>query len=180
MGLGKTLQSICILAGDHFHRKQKYAATQNPEFAPVPSLVICPPTLTGHWYHEILNFCDNLKPLLYTGGPAERKRYVKIFTKVHYFLYSTCRLRASLMNYDVIILSYDIIRNDIEELQTLNWNYCILDEGHIIKNGKTKITKAIKSLKSNHRLILSGTPIQVCIILCNSNIRILRRIFFIE
>lgn len=144
MGLGKTLQSICILAGDHFTRAQKFKETKLPEWAPSPSLVICPPTLTGHWYHEILNFCDNLKPLLYTGGPAERKR-----------------LRASLRKHDVIIMSYDIIRNDIEELSSITWNYCILDEGHIIKNGKTKITKAIKTVKSNHRLILSGTPIQV-------------------
>ncbi|KAI7889175.1 uncharacterized protein EV154DRAFT_515638 [Mucor mucedo] len=143
MGLGKTLQSICILAGDHFLRAQKYADTKSPEWAPSPSLVICPPTLTGHWYHEILNYSDNLKPLLYTGGPAERKR-----------------LRASLRKHDVIIMSYDIIRNDIEELSSITWNYCILDEGHIIKNGKTKITKAIKTVKSNHRLILSGTPIQ--------------------
>lgn len=58
-------------------------------------------------------------------------------------------------------MSYDIIRNDIEDLQKLPWNYCILDEGHIIKNGKTKITKAIKSIRADHRLILSGTPIQV-------------------
>ncbi|KAI8080523.1 hypothetical protein BDF21DRAFT_444546 [Thamnidium elegans] len=143
MGLGKTLQSICILAGDHFTRAQKFKETKLPEWAPSPSLVICPPTLTGHWYHEILNFCDNLKPLLYTGGPAERKR-----------------LRASLRKHDIIIMSYDIIRNDIEELSSITWNYCILDEGHIIKNGKTKITKAIKTVKSNHRLILSGTPIQ--------------------
>lgn len=71
------------------------------------------------------------------------------------------RLRASLRKHDVIIMSYDIIRNDIDELSSITWNYCILDEGHIIKNGKTKITKAIKTVKSNHRLILSGTPIQV-------------------
>jgi SNF2 family DNA or RNA helicase len=58
-------------------------------------------------------------------------------------------------------MSYDIIRNDIEDLQKMPWNYCILDEGHIIKNGKTKITKAIKSIRADHRLILSGTPIQV-------------------
>lgn len=60
----------------------------------------------------------------------------------------------------------------------INWNYCILDEGHIIKNSKTKvsdvllsfcfyvvceskITKAVKQLRANHRLILSGTPVQV-------------------
>ncbi|KAI9477717.1 MAG: hypothetical protein EXX96DRAFT_567910 [Benjaminiella poitrasii] len=143
MGLGKTLQSICILAGDHFYRAQKFAETKNPEFVAIPSLVICPPTLTGHWYHEIKNYCDNLKPLLYTGGPAERKK-----------------LRSLIPKNDIIIMSYDIIRNDIDELSSVAWNYCILDEGHIIKNGKTKITKAIKSLQSNHRLILSGTPIQ--------------------
>ncbi|CAO3683683.1 unnamed protein product [Rhizopus stolonifer] len=143
MGLGKTLQSICILAGDHYTRDEKFKETQSPEFTHCPSLVICPPTLTGHWYHEILNYCDNLKPLLYTGGPNERKK-----------------IRASFKNFNVVIMSYDIIRNDIDELEPLLWNYCILDEGHIIKNGKTKITKAIKTLKSNHRLILSGTPIQ--------------------
>jgi TATA-binding protein-associated factor len=74
MGLGKTLQSICILAGDHYKRAQRFEETKSPEWAASPSLVICPPTLTGHWYHEILNYSENLKPLLYTGGPAERKR----------------------------------------------------------------------------------------------------------
>ncbi|CAG8585522.1 5915_t:CDS:10, partial [Racocetra fulgida] len=63
-------------------------------------------------------------------------------------------------NYDVVIMSYDIVRNDIDDLASIHWNYCILDEGHVIKNGKTKITKAVKSVKANHRLILSGTPIQ--------------------
>ncbi|KAI8381200.1 uncharacterized protein BYT42DRAFT_598127 [Radiomyces spectabilis] len=143
MGLGKTLQSICILSSDHYLRAQRYAATQAPDSIPCPSVVICPPTLTGHWYHEVLNFSENLRPLLYAGGPTERKR-----------------LRASLTKYDVVIMSYDIIRNDIDDLSHITWNYCILDEGHIIKNGKTKITKAIKTIKSNHRLILSGTPIQ--------------------
>ncbi|CAO3616747.1 unnamed protein product [Cunninghamella echinulata] len=143
MGLGKTLQSICILSSDHFLRASRYKATKAPDSVPCPSVVICPPTLTGHWYHEILHYSENLQPLLYTGGPAERKR-----------------IRSTMHNADVIIMSYDIIRNDIEELGHMHWNYCILDEGHIIKNGKTKITKAIKSIKSNHRLILSGTPIQ--------------------
>jgi TATA-binding protein-associated factor len=71
------------------------------------------------------------------------------------------RLRSKIKDNDIIIMSYDIIRNDIEDLQKMPWNYCILDEGHIIKNGKTKITKAIKSIRADHRLILSGTPIQV-------------------
>ena len=42
----------------------------------------------------------------------------------------------------------------------MNWNYMVLDEGHIIKNSKSKTTKAIKAINASHRLILSGTPIQ--------------------
>jgi TATA-binding protein-associated factor len=60
-------------------------------------------------------------------------------------------------------MSYDILRNDIEQLASYNWNYCILDEGHMIKNAKAKLTLAVKRIKANHRLILSGTPIQVSI-----------------
>ncbi|KAF9426594.1 TATA-binding protein-associated factor mot1, partial [Entomortierella beljakovae] len=143
MGLGKTLQSICMLASDQYDRQVKLKETGFPQYAHCPSLVVCPPTLTGHWYHEINQYTDNLKPIMYTGGPADRKR-----------------LRSSLQRHDVVIMSYDVVRNDIEDLEKIQWNYCILDEGHIIKNGRTKITKAVKMVRANHRVILSGTPIQ--------------------
>ena len=65
------------------------------------------------------------------------------------------------MKYDFIITSYDIIRNDFEIWETMNFNYCVLDEGHLIKNPKTKISQIVKKIKSIHRLILTGTPIQV-------------------
>lgn len=42
-------------------------------------------------------------------------------------------------DFNLIIASYEIVRNDIEFLQTLTWNYCVLDEGHIIKNPKSKV-----------------------------------------
>ena len=45
--------------------------------------------------------------------------------------------------------------------RNIQFNYCILDEGHVIKNGKTKLSKAVKQLAANFRVILSGTPIQV-------------------
>ncbi|CAM8949583.1 unnamed protein product [Rhodiola kirilowii] len=68
--------------------------------------------------------------------------------------------RGQLDKYKVIITSYDVVRKDIEYLGKLSWNYCILDEGHIIKNSKSIITSAVKQLKAQHRLVLSGTPIQ--------------------
>ncbi|KAK4703463.1 TATA-binding protein-associated factor, partial [Phenoliferia sp. Uapishka_3] len=143
MGLGKTLQSICILASKHHERAERHAATGSPDSVHLPSLIVCPPTLTGHWKHEIQTYASKLRPLIYTGAKAERERLV-----------------ADISNYDAVIISYDILRNDIDALGALDWHYCILDEGHIIKNGKTKLTKAVKTLRAVHRLILSGTPIQ--------------------
>lgn len=143
MGLGKTLQSICILAGKHHERAKRFEETQSPDSVPIPSLIVCPPTLTGHWYYEILKYTENLRPILYTGNSRER-----------------CKLLTKIKKYDIVVTSYEVVRNDIASLQDLSWHYCILDEGHIIKNAKTKLTKAVKCIKANHRLILSGTPIQ--------------------
>jgi TATA-binding protein-associated factor len=143
MGLGKTLQSICILASMHHERAERHRATNSPDSVHLPSLIICPPTLTGHWKQEINTYAKALRCVIYTGPRSERERLVRSFK-----------------NYDAVITSYDIARNDVESLGKVDWHYCILDEGHIIKNGKTKLTKAVKSLKSIHRLILSGTPIQ--------------------
>ncbi|EGE80113.2 TATA-binding protein-associated factor mot1 [Blastomyces dermatitidis] len=143
MGLGKTLQTLCIVASDHHMRKEEFARSGAPEARRLPSLIICPPTLSGHWQQEIKQYAPFLSCLAYVGPPAERSR-----------------LQNSLGSVDVVITSYDICRNDNDVFAPLNWNYCVLDEGHLIKNPKAKITLAVKRLKSNHRLILSGTPIQ--------------------
>lgn len=143
MGLGKTLQTICIISSDHYLRAQEYKRTRSPEVRRLPSLIICPPTLSGHWQQEINNFAPFLTALCYVGSPAER-----------------ARVKAQLGTTDIVITSYDICRNDVESLAKYNWNYCVLDEGHIIKNSKAKLTQAVKRVVANHRLILSGTPIQ--------------------
>ncbi|XP_069001339.1 TATA-binding protein-associated factor 172 [Embiotoca jacksoni] len=145
MGLGKTLQSICILAGDHYLRAQEYAKTKAADCSPLTSLVVCPPTLTGHWVDEVGKFCtkEYLNPLHYTGPPTERMR-----------------LQHQVKKHNLVVASYDVVRNDIDFFRNIKFNYCILDEGHVIKNGKTKLSKAIKQLAANFRIILSGTPIQ--------------------
>lgn len=143
MGLGKTLQTLCIVASDHHLRAEEFAKTQAPDKRRLPSLIICPPTLTGHWKQEIRTYAPFLNAVAYAGPPGERGK-----------------VRSQLGTADVVITSYEITRNDIDILAPLNWNYCVLDEGHLIKNAKAKISQAVKRLTSNHRLILSGTPIQ--------------------
>ncbi|EME50250.1 hypothetical protein DOTSEDRAFT_68955 [Dothistroma septosporum NZE10] len=143
MGLGKTLQTLCIVASDHHLRAEEFAKTQAPDMQRMPSLIICPPTLTGHWKQEIRTYAPFLRAVAYAGPPSERGK-----------------VRDQLATADVVITSYDISRNDVDILASINWNYCVLDEGHLIKNPKAKVTIAVKRLASNHRLILSGTPIQ--------------------
>ncbi|XP_014240698.1 TATA-binding protein-associated factor 172 [Cimex lectularius] len=148
MGLGKTLQSICILVGDHYHRKKRYQETRKEGgdyWIPLPSLVICPPTLTGHWVYEIKKFVPKqyMQPFYYGGPSLERKKLANMIRSDH-----------------IVVSSYDVVRKDISSLNVMRWNYLILDEGHVIKNGKSKLTVALKQIIANHRLILSGTPIQ--------------------
>jgi len=53
------------------------------------------------------------------------------------------RLREEINKHSLVICSYEIVRNDVDFLRTLTWNYCVLDEGHIIKNSKSKVTAKI-------------------------------------
>ena len=80
MGLGKTLQSICILAADHHLKENQIRSGDKKKITEsstgVQSLVVCPPTLTGHWYYEFERFVDKkiINPLHYTGTPLERRK----------------------------------------------------------------------------------------------------------
>jgi TATA-binding protein-associated factor len=60
-----------------------------------------------------------LVPIQYNGKPSQRKN---ILEKIN--------------EYDILICSYDILRNDIDEISNINFNYAVLDEGHIIRNPK--------------------------------------------
>ncbi len=90
--------------------------------------------------------------------PTPRAR--KVSDRVAFLGAYITRIRKQFKNVDVIVTSYETLRNDIFHLDKLDYNYCILDEGHIIKNTKTKLAKSIKCIRALKRLILSGTPIQ--------------------
>lgn len=143
MGLGKTLQTICIVASNHHIRAEQFKETGKDEFRKLPSLVICPPSLTGHWEQELNQYAPFLNVVVYAGGPSVR-----------------ASIRASIPGADIVVTSYDVCRNDVEVLTQFSYNYCVLDEGHIIKNSSSKLSKSVKRIRAEHRLILSGTPIQ--------------------
>lgn len=148
MGLGKTLQTICIVSSDHHLRAEKFSKTGTPESRRLSSLIVCPPSLTGHWEQEINQYAPFMKVLVYAGPPSIRSSLRKHLEK------------RDEEGIDVIVTSYDVLRNDSNYLIEYDYNYCVLDEGHIIKNSNTRLTKVVKQVKAEHRLVLSGTPIQ--------------------
>jgi TATA-binding protein-associated factor len=145
MGLGKTLQSTMIMAASTAEARQAFATTTLPSDAPRPHLIVCPATLVSHWPHEIDKFVDSsiLSALRYGGTPAQRAQQ-----------------RSSVKDHDVVVMSYESLRSDADWIASQQWMYCILDEGHAIRNPNSAVSKAAKRIRAQHRLVLSGTPIQ--------------------
>ena len=102
-----------------------------------PVLVICPTTLIGNWMKELQMFAPSLDAVVYHG--AERKLDVK---------------------HDVIMTTYAIMRIDVEELKKQDWGVIIVDEAQNIKNPDTAQTLAIKMLKSDVKIAMTGTPVE--------------------
>lgn len=105
------------------------------------SLLVMPTSLIYNWEKEAERFTPGLKILNYTGVKRikDPKRFV---------------------NYDLVITSYGLIRQDIDLLADFHFNYIILDESQVIKNPDSNISKCVKDLNSSYKLILTGTPIE--------------------
>lgn len=107
------------------------------------SLVVCPSSLIYNWEEEIHKFSNTLRCACVCGNRAERKAMIKTAKDV-----------------DILVTSYDYIRRDVDIYEDVSFFYVILDEAQYIKNQKTKNATTVKAIKSEHRLALSGTPIE--------------------
>lgn len=130
MGLGKTLQVLMML----LHEKRNGPDT--------PSLIVAPTSLIFNWINESAKFTPELRFFRYYGG--DRKENDLLEKK----------------DYDVLITTYGVMLLDIEELKKVRFNYIILDESQKIKNPISKTAKAAFTLKGDHRLCVTGTPVE--------------------
>lgn len=135
MGLGKTIQVLALLEA----KRNKTSPANNK--APRVSLVVVPRSLVFNWIDEAKRFTPELKVLNYSG--IDRLKANKYFN-----------------DYDLVVTTYGVIRRDIIHIKEILFDYCILDESQAIKNDKTASAKASRLLQCNHRLALSGTPIE--------------------
>ena len=134
MGLGKTIQLLAVL---ELYLEQ--------EKKPKPSIVVCPSSLALNWKNEIDKFTPNIKTLVIHGNAEERAKQIN-----------------ELLNYNLIITSYDLLKRDIEVYKAKNYNfkYIIADEAQYIKNNNTQNAKVIKEINADTRFALTGTPIE--------------------
>ena len=132
MGLGKTLQTLAWLA---------WLKDQNKK-DPKPSLVICPASVLHNWRREAERFTPHLKVLVLESGAARHA------------------MRKQIPQHDLIVTNYALLRRDLEELQKFGFRTVILDEAQFIKNPGAQVTQSVKQLKSEHRLALTGTPLE--------------------
>ena len=131
MGLGKTLQTLVWIS----------ASRLLPDSRSKPALVICPTSLVENWKAEAAKFTPHLRTLVLTGSDRGDRR-------------------DRLGSVDLGISSYAIMRRDIDFYEQHEFSVLVLDEAQHIKNHSTQNARAAKRLRSDNRLVLTGTPVE--------------------
>ncbi len=130
MGLGKTLQTLSFI------QSEREAGRLN-----TPVLIVCPTSLLGNWQQEAARFTPELRVLQIYGSKRQ-----------HLF--------EQLSDYDLLVTTYPLIVRDIKVYQQLRFSLVVLDEAQHIKNSGSQAAQAVRLLKADFRLALSGTPLE--------------------
>ncbi|MBF0396940.1 MAG: DEAD/DEAH box helicase, partial [Desulfobacterales bacterium] len=134
MGLGKTVQILAFLSILNYEKSKK------------ASLLIIPASLISNWEREIIRFFPELKYFIVHPYVNPSKKIEEQDEK-------------TINSFDLFITTYSLAQK-YEWLKSYSWNCIILDEAQAIKNPSTKQAKAVKKLESDHRIIMTGTPIE--------------------
>lgn len=130
MGLGKTVQTLAHFGVEKSARRLKK-----------PSLLVAPTSLVNNWAMEAERFSPNLSVLILHG--SDRKTRFSDIEKAN-----------------IVITTYPLIFRDKDILLAHDYYYVILDEAQFIKNAKAKVTQILLQIKAQHRLCLTGTPME--------------------
>ncbi len=136
MGLGKTVQVLAHLA-----TRANRRGSAGRRRVRRPSLVVAPRSVLHGWIEEARRFVPTLRVLRYDGA-------------------ARAELRAGFRDADLVVTTYGTLRQDIDALRKLRFDYAILDEAQAIKNRGSHTARAARSLRAQHRLALTGTPLE--------------------
>ncbi|KAG2500855.1 hypothetical protein HYH03_001616 [Edaphochlamys debaryana] len=135
MGLGKTLQTISLVSYLYEYRG-----------ITGPHVVITPKSTLGNWVNEFRRFCPIIRATKFIGNTEERARLKE----------GTCAPGK----FDVIVTSYEMVIKEKNWFKRFHWRYIIIDEAHRIKNENSRLSQVVRQLRTNYRLLITGTPLQ--------------------
>lgn len=137
MGLGKTVQTIAFLC----HMRGKGILG--------PFLILGPLSTLPNWVAEFEKWAPKFPVILYHGSKDERAelRSSRLSSKVD-------------ANFPVVVTSYEIAIADIKFLGRHHWKYVVVDEGHRLKNMNCRLIRELRTLRTDNKLLLTGTPLQ--------------------
>jgi non-specific serine/threonine protein kinase len=130
MGLGKTVETLVFLL-----------SLKESGHTRLPSLLVLPRSLLVNWQRETARFTPTLKTHFHFG--KERGENSDNF--------DGC---------DLVLTTYGTMLRDVNKLRAYKFHYVVLDESQAIKNPLAKTSKAARLLTSDHRLVLTGTPVE--------------------
>uniref|UniRef100_A0A3B3ZQH1 Uncharacterized protein n=1 Tax=Periophthalmus magnuspinnatus TaxID=409849 RepID=A0A3B3ZQH1_9GOBI len=140
MGLGKTIQTICFL-NYLFHEHQLYG----------PFLLVVPLSTLTSWQREIQLWAPQMNIVVYLGDISSRN-----MIRTHEWMHvHTKRLKLN-----ILLTTYEILLKDKSFLGSVGWAFIGVDEAHRLKNDDSLLYKTMIDFKSNHRLLITGTPLQ--------------------
>lgn len=136
MGLGKTIQTISLF---------QYLIDSKNNHGPF--LVVTPLSTVSNWVLEFKRWAPKIKVVIYKGPPAHRKQIINT--------------ALTSRKFNVLLTTYEYIIKDKQQLSKVHWSYIVVDEGHRMKNAKSKFAQILGlQYQSDHRLLLTGTPLQ--------------------
>lgn len=153
MGLGKTLQTIAVLLYAKAQKPVSGAPSSAAQLSlfqpaadldflrPLQALIVLPASLVFNWQRELAQFAPGLSVYVHTG--AGRHKDIQLLTR-----------------FDVVLTTYQTALRDGDLLRKTEWEYIVLDESQQIKNKDSQVFKVLNSLSAQHKISLSGTPIE--------------------
>uniref|UniRef100_A0A3Q3AI83 Chromodomain helicase DNA binding protein 1 n=1 Tax=Kryptolebias marmoratus TaxID=37003 RepID=A0A3Q3AI83_KRYMA len=140
MGLGKTIQTISFL-NYLFHEHQLYG----------PFLLVVPLSTLTSWQREIFLWAPLMNVVVYLGDINSRN-----MIRTHEWMH----VHSKRLKFNIILTTYEILLKDKSFLGGVNWAFIGVDEAHRLKNDDSLLYKTMIDFKSNHRLLITGTPLQ--------------------
>ncbi|RLN75764.1 hypothetical protein BBJ28_00010208 [Nothophytophthora sp. Chile5] len=141
MGLGKTLQTISVLG--YFQEFENITG---------PHIVLVPKSTLSNWLAEFQRWCPSLRAVKFHGNKEERQRVVQDVL---------CPgLTDKKRKFDVCVTTFEMCLKEKTALCKFAWRYLIIDEAHRIKNEASQFSTVVRMLDTEHRLLLTGTPLQ--------------------